>query len=351
MAEVTQESRLHGAILGLAYGDAWASTIPAPTHSDFSSENNAFSTTARVSTQTQTALHVIAAVLADLHDRDSDIHRLNQRLDIPGFDELRVKVARSLLHWLHDPDNNRNPDPATVGALQLLDVRAIITGREGAAAGGPSGRGLSRSPWLGLLPSSVNEELVGLIAATQASITHSNPISVAVAAVTALTVRHLHTGVVQPGHGNVYADLVHSTTQLLNGGGVHVLPHTYGRGLEALHHYLTGPHSQEAVQATLDAPATSSIRQHIGVTDNAAAEMLLAAVITDISATRSPLDVLQQVVNSGGETKTLSPLAGTLLGAAHGDSIFPAEWLLHLEPRYQVDLLETIDLLQAEHTG
>jgi len=55
------------------------------------------------------------------------------------------------------------------------------------------------------------------------------------------------------------------------------------------------------------------------------------AIFLSLQNATAPLEGLLAAANAGGDTDTVAAMAGAVLGALHGDAIFPADWLDLLE--------------------
>lgn len=338
-------SRIEGAVYGLAYGDAWGYPHEFQSYGANAKLTRTFPAPALISDDTQMSLYVIAALLADLNSGESEIHNLERERTEEHLDEIRVQVGQYLLYWLHDPDNNRAPGNTCMHALFKLDSLPVLTGLEGTDSWSKGNGANIRCPWLGLLP--LSSDLIALLAATQASVTHNNPIALGAAAVTSRVVQALVTGEIVA--GEIVDFLLIETRRLLTVARfsdvtpyTQIAPKEYELGLQQLEDYLLEAHPK-VQDYLIDRPV--DICAALGEGWVAEEALLISAVLADSYATVDPKHALAEAAYSGGDSDSIGAITGSFIGAACGIEAFPQAWKALLEDRYKIDLEQTVTRL------
>lgn len=338
-------SRIEGAVYGLAYGDAWGYPHEFQSYGANSKLTRTFPAPALISDDTQMSLYVIAALLADLNSEESEIKRLERERSEDHLDEIRVHIGQYLLYWLHDPDNNRAPGNTCMNSLFKIDSIPMLTGLEGTDSWSKGNGANIRCPWIGLLP--LSSDLVAVLAATQASVTHNNPIALGASALTSRVVQALVTEEIVA--GEIVEFLTTETRRLLSLARfsdivayTDIAPKEYELGLRQLEEYLVGEQAK-VENYLIDQPG--DICSVLGEGWVAEESLLLSAVLTDAYAQISPKVALAEAAYSGGDSDSIGAITGAFIGAACGIEAFPEGWKDLLEDRYKIDLEQTVTRL------
>jgi ADP-ribosylglycohydrolase len=341
MPDPTRAQRIEGSLYGLAYGDAWGYPQEFRSWSAIVNDQIPLPERAVISDDTQMSLYVIAAALADLKQGDQSEIRAYGNGEVASADEFRVKVAEHLMVWLTDPDNNRAPGTTCVTSLRKLGRQGmVLTGLEGTNNGSKGNGANIRAPWLGLLDLPL--PLVAALGAIQSSVTHNHPLALSSAAITAVLVRGLMAGQVEPGGLYAYARAQISSLRL--SPLTALLPSEYDRGLVELDAFLED-HLGAYAQFIQTGDESQDICAYFGEGWVAEEALLGALALADRYTVVAPLQALHRAANSGGDSDSIAAITGALVGAGAGSAAFPADWQLRLEPRYRRDLAETLTLL------
>jgi ADP-ribosylglycohydrolase len=203
-----------------------------------------------------------------------------------------------------------------------------------------------RSGWLGLLP--LEEEDIINLAILQSETTHGHPLALASSVLTALTLRAVISGEIVPRQGHYYdwalnkiSDLESRIFLFRNNSAGEWNP-DYGKGLTMLGEFLQSKKDQ--VSQFIESEPTEDICSFFGEGWVAEEAYLCALMGADYSPL-DPVEGLERLVRSNGDSDSLAAIGGQFIGAFDGFQVFPEEWEAMLEPRYKEELQEVVDFL------
>lgn len=346
------ENLLKGAIYGFAYGDAWGKDTEFKSYEQISKQAQPFPNPALVTDDTQMSLYAIGALMYEASMNPDALKGLHY--NEKKRNAVRVLFADSFVEFADDPDNNRAPGTTCMNALRsyqqfkrLSEVNGTqLTGMEGVVADSKGCGANMRSGWLGLLP--LEEEDIINLAILQSETTHGHPLALASSVLTALTLRAVISGEIVPRQGHYYdwalnkiSDLESRIFLFRNNSAGEWNP-DYGRGLTMLGEFLQSKKDQ--VSQFIESEPTEDICSFFGEGWVAEEAYLCALMGADYSPL-DPVEGLERLVRSNGDSDSLAAIGGQFIGAFDGFQVFPEEWESMLEPRYKEELQEVVDFL------
>jgi len=335
---------IKNSVFGLAYGDAWGyvteflrfpqikSKFPIP-----------MPTPAKISDDTQMSLYSINAIVK----AENVLSKLNNEntLSYAEWTEISQSFGEEYLIWLDDPRNSRAPGMNCLATLTILKQYPNYEGFEGSNIDSKGCGANMRNPWFGVLP--YNASTVKYLSLIQSAITHSHPLALSSAVLTALTVQALYTGEVKPGQNETFYwvkekinDLIEenlSDTLSDETGFYSWFPFIdlYSQGLQDLKEFWA---SREIFLQNVTDNVQENICSIIHAEGWIAEEALLLAVVaTDIHA-NSPVDVIQRLAMTSGDSDSIAAIGGAMIGAVYTDDVWPENWYRKLELDYQQEL-------------
>jgi ADP-ribosylglycohydrolase len=335
--------KIRNAIFGMAYGDAWGKNTEFDDFSRIVRDQPSFPLPlARITDDTQMSLYAMKAILKGYDSilvlNEDPTNRETKR-------HVRLLFAREFLNWEIDPRNNRAPGMTCMGALQELRQRGPKTGLEGTR---PDSKGCGanmRNPWFGLLP--LEEDTIEELSLLQSEVTHSHPLALSSAVLTALCLHAIYTGeVVLSNKMALYAYAVKKTRILIhkNEKRIDVRP-AYAKGLELLEEFLVS--RKNHVLALQDVISTTDVCRVLDAQGWVAEEALLLAItITDLHA-NEPEEGLRRGVYTNGDSDSIAAITGAFIGASNENNIFSKVWYDALEKDYREELEITFKSLAA----
>jgi len=343
MNPITKQERIAGAIYATAFGDAWGNLTEFSDHHTIIKSSPTFPQNAMITDDTQMSLYGIQTIQSILPLVDKLQAEPNNE---DNRDAIRLAFARSFAIWLDDKDNFRAPGNACLKAMREFKAfdfgGAATTGLEGTQ---PNSKGCGanmRAMWLGLLP--YNTETIANLAILQSETTHSHPLALSSAALTALAVKAVFDGEVTPSYeGGLTAWAVKTIKQFLSNG--------YGYGswnpvfIEGLHMLL--PVLVEGHRKLSNFANTSmnlDVCSFFGEGWIAEEALMNALAVADVYSEHATYG-LQRLVYSSGDSDSIAAIGGAMLGT-HTGNIFPPEWVNNLEPRYKTELADIIKFLE-----
>jgi ADP-ribosylglycohydrolase len=249
-------------------------------------------------------------------------------------------LRKRFVAWAHSPDNNRAPGNTCLHACAGLDQgqpwqRATVAGSKGCGAN-------MRVTPVGLL-AGVDDETLANLAQFQAAMTHGHPTALAAAELTAYAVAVLARGDVSlaevPG---LLHDRCRAQRTVYRGGwlddlwqrpGASTPEEFIARGWDECRAVL---HRLEVALLVPDRGGDPCEATGAGwVAEEALATALLCALLFE----HDPVGALGRAAATSGDSDSIAALAGAFLGAAHGMSIWPAEWADRIEYANQLAAL------------
>lgn len=345
------ENLLKGAIYGFAYGDAWGKDAEFKTHDQIIKDNQPFPDPALVTDDTQMSLYSVGAIMYEASMNPEALKGLHY--NEKKRNAVRVLFADSFVEFAEDPDNNRAPGTTCMSALksykqwkQLSTNESEMTGMEGVVADSKGCGANMRSGWLGLLP--LEETDIINLAIIQSETTHGHPLALASSVLTALTLRAIISGEIVPRQGHYYDWAVNKVSDLesrvflFRNNSAGEWNSNYGKGLTMLGEFLQSKKDQ--VLAFSNSEPTEDICSFFGEGWVAEEAYLCALMGADYSPL-DPVEGLERLVRSNGDSDSLAAIGGQFIGAFDGFQVFPEEWEYQLEPRYQEELEEVVEFL------
>lgn len=348
------ENLLKGALYGFAYGDAWGKDTEFKSYQQIKHLKHPFPNPALVTDDTQMSLYALFAIMHEVSMNREALQGLH--LDEKRRNAVRVLFADSFVEFAEDPDNNRAPGTTCMTALNTykklkeLSEKAgdadKMDGTEGIIAESKGCGANMRSGWLGLLP--FDEEVIINLAILQSETTHGHPLALATSVLTALTLRAIITGELIPHQGHYYHWAItkigelESNVFLFRNNSAGEWNPDYGKGLTLLAEFLQS--KKDKVSEFITSETTEDICSFFGEGWVAEEAYLCALMGADYSPI-DPVEGLERLVRSNGDSDSLAAIGGQFIGAYAGFKVFPEEWEGYLEPRYQDELTEVVEFL------
>lgn len=331
-----------GSILGLAYGDATGDPVEFRKYHEIMKNGVGIPARLRVTDDTQMSLAVWDAIWA----WDSSA----------PLGHLRLELAATFGAWYHDPDNNRAPGGTCLTALGALE-RLGLGGWTEATSHTSAGCGsVMRAPWIGLVED-LDDEQVERVAMLQAVLTHGPAENAYVAAALAALTRALARGEVVPGdcaawlaewaawlaECPVYDEVVLSNLwrkvkQSDRRGEGHASQLSYV--MEGLGHVAWVADAADRLASALTDEGFWSFDPCAVAGEGWRARETVAVAVGILDALGGPADAREALLRAAatnGDSDSIGAITGALVGAAYGE-VWPADWLLRVEPRYQAEL-------------
>ena len=339
-------SKVRNAIFGSAYGDAWGYRQEFKNFATISAQNPEFPVkTAFITDDTQMGLAAMKAVL-DNWDIVSNIS-LNPSNESDFSRHMRLMFAYDFIDWSNDPRNNRAPGNTCMTALFKLSNSSMHTGLEGTQIHSKGCGANMRNPWFGLLP--LTEDMIVRLSLLQAEVTHSHPLALSSAVMTALATKAVFDGTVKLATGNneLFKFISEKTYELLKveSNRTNPLNPLYTEGLVQLEQFLASRTGRvrEFSNAPINTDPCLLLKSDGWVAEEA---LLVATVIADMHGD-NPVEALRRVVYTSGDSDSMAAIMGTFVGAAHAETVFPLDWDDRLEPEYLSDLNSRVDQISA----
>lgn len=355
---------ISGAVYGLAYGDGWGF------RTEFQKDYEVLKNLPKepkglltISDDTQMSLYLMEAVTRIGRDQ---IHLLEglQHHESRRNDARRV-IADSFLAYAQDPDNNRAPGMTVMNSLyeyRLIkeslgrdDIdSSALWGSEGAKNNSKGCGANMRAPWLGLLE--LHEEDIINLAIIQAEVTHSHPLALASAAMTAYAMLLVKTepNLFFKGLTNRIIEATESYYHLTaqeGAIGVGGWNPNFSIGLRELLVFFES--KKEEIKKVRSPFFNDDVCAHLGAGWVAEEALLNALVVFDKDG-RDVIKGLNRLVHSTGDSDSIAAIGGAFLGARHGaktlektDSFF--EFRYRKELKTMVDLIEEFNEDLVEH--
>lgn len=345
------ENLLKGAVYGFAYGDAWGRDTEFSSYDQIMRQDNPFPNPAMITDDTQMSLYAVAAIMYEASMNPEALKGLHY--NEKKRNAVRVLFADSFVEFADDPDNFRSPGTTCMNALRSYQQFKRIstnldelTGMEGVVADSKGCGANMRSGWLGLLP--LDEEDIINLAILQSETTHGHPLALASSVLTALTLRAVISGEIVPRQGHYYdwalnkiSDLEGRIFLFRNNSAGEWNPN-YGKGLTMLSEFMQSKKDQ--VSQFIESEPTEDICSFFGEGWVAEEAYLCALMGADYSPL-DPVEGLERLIRSNGDSDSLAAIGGQFIGAFDGFKVFPEEWEAQLEPRYQEELKEVVEFL------
>ncbi|WP_240802914.1 ADP-ribosylglycohydrolase family protein [Streptomyces sp. A1499] len=333
----------HGALLGLALGDAMGHPLSSLSLDRIGEVYGAWESmelplsddgTVRVSDQTQLSLAVgeaLAGVAVPARLPEAEARRaLTTRGALPAPPWLTPPAVTTalrthLVRWRYAPDNDRSPGRTTLNACEAL--ASPVPWLEATAAGSKGCAAVVRAAVVGLTPYLSADQRSG-IAQLQAALTHGHPTALAASDLAAHAVHLLR-------HRCSPADLLPELR-----AHAEASRHTYRAdwlgdlATRADAASFTAMGWDECV-AALDAAETAL---HGGAEPGRAVgaawtsdDVLGGALYAYLSTDAHPRYALRRACHTSGPSAATAALAGALAGAHRGPSGWPPEWVAAVE--------------------
>lgn len=334
-------NKIWNSIHGMAYGDAWGRITEFEKFVDIKEIQPEFpKQIAYITDDTQMSLYAMKAILDNL---DSILEFENDLNNVAKQNNVRMLFGAQFLEWQTDPRNNRAPGYTCLNSLTNLRNSEMRTGLEGTDSGSKGCGANMRNPWFGLLPFS--EELIEELSLQQSEVTHSHPLALSSAVLTALCLRETYLNPNALTTLNLNDFLLSKTTELIvkHSNNSKVRP-AYLSGLHELKSFLEL--KQGKVKAFTKADPATDICEILNAEGWVAEEALLLAVTIYDNYKNSPIEGLRRAVYTNGDSDSIAAIAGAYMGSTHNTQIFPEQWHSKLEPNYIEELQTTVEGLQ-----
>lgn len=333
-------SVVENCVYGLAFGDAWGNKLEFLPHDRIMLKERLFPSRGFVTDDTQMSLYALTTLLDDRRWLFSRFMKNDSQVNA---DKVRVAFLKSFVVFGADPNNDRAPGRACMKAIHAATRSDNNLGDgQGFTNWDSKGCGANmRNPWFGLLP--VSRERIALLSVLQCETTHSHPLALSSAIITALCVRDVVDGRGVFGSGDGVAWIKRLCDEALT--------YDYGKsservfdGLRELTAFVED--KQVLYDQFLVSDHNSDISLFLGE-GWVAEEALLNAVgaLERYGVLRNVdgfLAGVNRLVCSSGDSDSIGAIGGALLGAnlIEGEKL-PA-YENHLEVRYQGELSSVI---------
>jgi len=344
MTSITQTQAINNSVFASAFGDAWGYRQEFRSFNEIATIKPPFPEgVAYITDDTQMGIAAMTGVLnswkqVKLLESDPSNGK--------AANLVRLAIAEEFLKWFVDPRNNRAPGSTCMTALGFLKrVKHIKTGREETNVDSKGCGANMRNPLFGLLP--LSEETIIRLSLLQCEITHSHPLALSSAVLTALMTRAVFNGEVNigQGDGSLFAYALRKTRELKN------LPnptdtYLYPKGLEMMEEFLEA-HAAD-MQVFLGADSSTDPCYILNSEGWVAEEAFLVALaITDLHG-EDAIEVLRRTITTNGDSDSMAAISGAFVGAGHIEPVFPEDWYSRLEPEYYDDLKHISSIINSK---
>lgn len=305
--------QISSSLLASAVGDAWGNVTEFKKFNTVNRVHYTYPAYALITDDTQMALATIQGLMEA--DKAGDLSLfLKTPSDSDIANKIRVHIANSYLVWLHDKRNNRAPGNTCLEALRSYEISSRQTGLEGTIAASKGCGANMRNPWLGLLE--ISEEALIKLSLIQCEITHSHPLALASAVLTALVVKESYSSTKNyPPASPIFFNFVETKTlELIKQEEQHGTPNmAYYEGLQSLYSFWVS--RQSHLQNYFNAPFKADICEAMNAQGWVAEEALLLAVAAVDKHFPVLDEILETSVYSNGDSDSIATIAGAIAGS------------------------------------
>lgn len=331
---ILKDEQIEGTIYGLAFGDSFGWPVEFHSYDHIKREGfQQFPNPAIITDDTQMSIYALNTIL--------DNWELMSQEDL-NEEVIALAFAENFAVWFKDPNNDRAPGGTCMSALEIFDHSDHTNGYVGTQKGSKGCGANMRNPWFGVLP--LNEQRVEELSFIQAGITHSHPLALSSATVTALLVHKLSNQKISP--EQLYETALELTKTLKP--TANRFSYSYVLGLEGLGEFLEQNKTNYENFMSQDESTDYNICDFFG--DGwVAEEALLNALAVASKLYRTPSAALKRLANSGGDSDSLAAIGGALIGAVGNN--WDKSWKTNLEPFYEQQLKVLVQKVKVLYHG
>lgn len=339
---MTSVFRISSTLLASAIGDAWGKITEFKKFNELQHTKPAFPVPALITDDTQMAISTMQGLI-EVHQNNKLIEFFNNPTDPELQNFVRKTIADTYVNWLHDSRNNRAPGETCLNALRKYENSLRLTGLEGTI---PESKGCGanmRNPWFGLL--NCSEESLNTLSILQAEITHSHPVALASAVLTALTVREsFNSNLIADRNLHLFDFVASKTKELIQAEELKNIPspHYYEGLVEVEKFWAT---KRILAEAYMDAPAGVDVCQALNAQGWVAEEALLLAVVIADKHISNLEDTTLAAVYSNGDSDSIATIACAIVASNLNSDANMFNRMVNLEPDYMNDMLKIFNFI------
>ncbi len=328
------DEKIEGTIYGLAFGDAFGWPVEFRPYDYIKAKGfQEFPNPAVITDDTQMSIYALNAILNNWELMSQEYLDENA---------IALVFAESFAIWFKDPNNNRAPGGTCMSALEIFSHSDRTNGYVGTQKNSKGCGANMRNPWFGVLP--LNEQRVEELSFIQSAITHSHPLALSSATITALLVHKLFNGSISP--EQLYETALELTQTLKP--TANRLSYSYVLGLESLELFLKNNKANYEKFMNQDESEDYNICDFFGE-GWVAEEALLNALAGASKLYRTPEEALRRLANSGGDSDSLAAIGGAFIGATGNN--WHKNWKANLEPFYETQLADLTQKVKVLNRG
>lgn len=304
---------IQNSINGTAVGDAWGKEMEFLTFDEIKHIKHPFPKKAYITDDTQMSLYAMEAIL------DNKETVFKNFIDNPNqlnANECRKTFMDYFIAFGADPKNNRAPGVACMTAIikATHNHNTMVTGLEFTNWDSKGCGANMRNSWFGLLPYS--KERIAYLSVLQAETTHSHPLALSSAIVTALIVKKIVE------EGNIFSNrngieniaYICETARGYSYGNSSELVH---QGLHELENFVNT--KQHEYKNFLNSVEESNICFFLGEGWVAEEALLCAVGATEKYGFLDPqtgLQGIERLIRSSGDSDSIAAIGGAMIGAS-----------------------------------
>jgi ADP-ribosylglycohydrolase len=337
---------ISNSVYGLAFGDAWGHRLEFLPHDKIMIKPRPFPERPQVTDDTQMALYAMRAIISNSKRYFTKFYKDPSQ---KNADNVRKAFMDEFIHFGDDPDNNRAPGLTCMGAIHRAkaNYKDMEDGQEFTNWNSKGCGANMRNPWFGLLD--LSREQIAYLSVLQCETTHSHPLALASAIVTALCVKDVAKGLeyFQFLDGIDWIQKISSEAR----------EYDYGRstknvvqGLDELIEFVES--KRDAHYAFLVSDNDKDISLYLGqgwVAEEALLNAVGALERYGINKdVEGMLEGLERLVCSSGDSDSIAAIGGAMLGYNLDEDEELPHWENRLETRYQKELSVVIGKLEKD---
>lgn len=338
---------ISNSVYGLAFGDAWGYRLEFLPHDKIMIKPRPFPERAVVTDDTQMSIYAMRAIFSNKKHYFTKFYKNPSQ---ENANNVRKAFMDEFINFGDDPDNNRAPGLTCMGAIKRAKnhYKEMEDGQEFTNWNSKGCGANMRNPWFGLL--NLSREQIAYLSVLQSETTHSHPLALASAIVTALCVKDVEKGLeyFQFLDGIDWIQKISKEAKQYNYGRS---THNVVQGLDELIAFVES--KRDAHYAFLVSDNDKDISLYLGqgwVAEEALLNAVGALERYGINKdVEGMLEGLERLVCSSGDSDSIAAIGGAMLGYNLDEDEELPQWEIRIEPRYQKELSNVIAKLEKEN--